>query len=229
MSARFSGFMNHVKHTNTAPTNAIILRALIHNSMETPDSPSSNYRAKPPEKVDIVVVIIGICMLVLFWAACICGYFFSCKCKCIGLNWKSLFRSKRQNQRETAKFFGTEINESECVLDHNKSESSTNSVNIRTSVTMSGKAWKVFCCYLHCGKSSRGTPRLLMENAKFTNQFQLDDQCVVCLEPLTTSERVVELCCSHKFHKRCILQWSENNPKCPLCIRKIEIISIDIC
>jgi hypothetical protein len=42
-----------------------------------------------------------------------------------------------------------------------------------------------------------------------------EQQCTVCLEPL--EERVVNLACTHLFHRECVSTWLTANASCPNC------------
>jgi hypothetical protein len=50
----------------------------------------------------------------------------------------------------------------------------------------------------------------------------LEDDCSICLEAFSTY-KVVELTCSHKFHKHCILKSLETKQECPLCRQEINV------
>lgn len=50
----------------------------------------------------------------------------------------------------------------------------------------------------------------------------LDEDCSICLEAFTVY-KVVELTCSHKFHKHCILKRFETKQECPLCRQEISV------
>ena len=50
----------------------------------------------------------------------------------------------------------------------------------------------------------------------------LHDDCSICLEAFSTY-RVVELRCTHKFHKHCILKRFETKQECPLCRQEISV------
>jgi hypothetical protein len=46
--------------------------------------------------------------------------------------------------------------------------------------------------------------------------------CVVCQEGFEVQEQIMELECSHVFHKSCLEQWLVVNAKCPTCKRIVE-------
>jgi len=62
---------------------------------------------------------------------------------------------------------------------------------------------------------------VLMTELKNMSDF-FDEDCSICLETLTIYI-VVELKCTHKFHKHCILKSLETKQKCPLCREEINI------
>jgi len=49
-----------------------------------------------------------------------------------------------------------------------------------------------------------------------------NEECSICLEQFTTN-KVVELRCSHKFHKHCIIKSMETRQDCPLCRQDISV------
>ena len=40
--------------------------------------------------------------------------------------------------------------------------------------------------------------------------------CPICLDKIHQKNEVV-LECTHKFHRKCILNWLRRNPSCPIC------------
>ena len=50
-------------------------------------------------------------------------------------------------------------------------------------------------------------------------QENLSEQCSICLELFIKNEKLIQLECSHKFHKKCIQTWFSSNKEnnCPLC------------
>ncbi|KAI3862915.1 hypothetical protein MKW98_011954 [Papaver atlanticum] len=56
----------------------------------------------------------------------------------------------------------------------------------------------------------------------------LDDGevCSVCLQDMNVDDHAAVLKCSHVFHEKCVEEWAERKPSCPLCrhdIRKENI------
>lgn len=47
-----------------------------------------------------------------------------------------------------------------------------------------------------------------------------DDNCVICMEPLTSDHSSSLDYCGHRFHSRCIIPALQRNPCCPLCRRR---------
>lgn len=56
----------------------------------------------------------------------------------------------------------------------------------------------------------------------------MDDECMICLEPLDID--VAVLSCGHKYHFRCIQQWSKKiktfTKLCSVCDKDVEIVNI---
>lgn len=42
-------------------------------------------------------------------------------------------------------------------------------------------------------------------------------ECCICLEGFKDEDRLVKLCCSHKFHHTCLEPWVRSSGDCPLC------------
>ena len=50
-----------------------------------------------------------------------------------------------------------------------------------------------------------------------------ESTCIICLEAISyQNQQKVKLDCKHIYHKKCIDNWLENNPSCPLCRTNIE-------
>jgi hypothetical protein len=50
----------------------------------------------------------------------------------------------------------------------------------------------------------------------------LDINCTICIENMKKDETILELKCSHTFHRDCIKQYLENyNYKCPICREEV--------
>ena len=56
----------------------------------------------------------------------------------------------------------------------------------------------------------------------------MDDECMICLEPLDTG--VAVLSCGHKYHYQCIQQWAKKiktfTKLCSVCDLNVEIVNI---
>jgi E3 ubiquitin-protein ligase RNF115/126 len=48
-----------------------------------------------------------------------------------------------------------------------------------------------------------------------------DEPCSICHEDFVEKEKVVELPCSHAFHKACLVPWLKAHNTCPVC--RIEL------
>jgi hypothetical protein len=51
-------------------------------------------------------------------------------------------------------------------------------------------------------------------------QNLLDEDCIICLEPILSSEFCL-LSCNHYYHENCIKEWYKKSTFCPLCSRNI--------
>ena len=49
--------------------------------------------------------------------------------------------------------------------------------------------------------------------------------CLVCLGPLVAMDVLTALPCGHEFHSRCIAQWLQQRPVCPLCLKVVPRIA----
>lgn len=52
-----------------------------------------------------------------------------------------------------------------------------------------------------------------------------DEQCVVCLNPMSLMDEAV-LVCGHVYHEQCIRNWLERSGKCPHCSTRAHIVSV---
>ncbi len=48
------------------------------------------------------------------------------------------------------------------------------------------------------------------------------ESCSICQEEFPEKSKVVELFCSHCFHKKCIKPWLETHNTCPVCRIELE-------
>ena len=56
----------------------------------------------------------------------------------------------------------------------------------------------------------------------FNNSNSLDfknDTCVICLESFKNKNKIT-LICGHSYHYNCILEWFEEDMKCPTCKKR---------
>ena len=52
------------------------------------------------------------------------------------------------------------------------------------------------------------------------DEYDENEDCAICFEPLGTTQAIFQLNCGHKFHNNCLLKWcdsKEGNITCPLC------------
>jgi len=47
------------------------------------------------------------------------------------------------------------------------------------------------------------------------------DSCAVCKDEYALNEKVIELPCSHTFHKDCIVPWLKQHNTCPVCRKSL--------
>lgn len=53
--------------------------------------------------------------------------------------------------------------------------------------------------------------------------IKIEDECSICLDELKTNTQV-ELVCSHKFHRVCILTHFNNHLNCPICRKDFNVV-----
>lgn len=51
------------------------------------------------------------------------------------------------------------------------------------------------------------------------NFLKTKEECMICLENISLLN-IATTFCKHKFHKRCIIKWTDENDTCPLCRTK---------
>lgn len=71
----------------------------------------------------------------------------------------------------------------------------------------------------------------LRPHVQYRHLFHLtmDEECTICLEPITASQRVGAVpCCAHnkRFHDTCLLQWAATSNSCPTCRQRFHRIDI---
>ena len=57
---------------------------------------------------------------------------------------------------------------------------------------------------------------LELETVK-VQDFEVVQNCAICLEVLARGSQVSRMPCSHLYHQDCIFSWLERNRSCPLC------------
>ncbi|VFQ67984.1 unnamed protein product [Cuscuta campestris] len=65
----------------------------------------------------------------------------------------------------------------------------------------------------------------MLKSEKWEGGSCEEELCAVCLAELVGGEGIIRLepCCSHVFHKDCILVWLRKNQTCPLCRRVVVV------
>ena len=52
------------------------------------------------------------------------------------------------------------------------------------------------------------------------------DLCVICREELKNGDTLYRAPCGHKFHKKCLKRWLQEDNRCPMCNDRIELAPI---
>ena len=54
-----------------------------------------------------------------------------------------------------------------------------------------------------------------------SNSAELALECVICLSPMNEAFVITHLQCRQSFHSKCILQWMQVSPTCPVCRERV--------
>lgn len=70
-----------------------------------------------------------------------------------------------------------------------------------------------------CESKSNSIMRLISisSSESMTSLSSQDDVCCICLEDIKKSKLLTMTGCQHKFHIKCVKEWLEQRPTCPLC------------
>ena len=49
-----------------------------------------------------------------------------------------------------------------------------------------------------------------------------DKECTICLEELAPLQEIIFLQCLHRYHRKCIENWSQREKSCPICLTKFD-------
>jgi hypothetical protein len=52
--------------------------------------------------------------------------------------------------------------------------------------------------------------------------LEIAEDCVICHQEMKTGVKFPT--CMHRFHGHCVSKWISNNPSCPICREKLEIV-----
>ncbi len=52
---------------------------------------------------------------------------------------------------------------------------------------------------------------------------KLSDECVICLDILSSSKLIYLRCCNNLIHDECLQNWLNKDNRCPLCNHNIHI------
>ena len=61
------------------------------------------------------------------------------------------------------------------------------------------------------------------------DEYDENEDCAICFEPLGTTQAIFQLSCGHKFHNNCLVNWCEakqGDITCPLCRAPVDS---DVC
>ena len=58
-------------------------------------------------------------------------------------------------------------------------------------------------------------------NNSNSSSAELALECVICLSPMNEAFVITHLQCRQSFHSKCILQWMQVSPTCPVCRERV--------
>lgn len=73
----------------------------------------------------------------------------------------------------------------------------------------------------------RGSYGSVSENEQKKVAFEEVPHCSICLGEYEEGEELLKLPCNHVYHDECILSWTSNHVKCPLCNFDLESVSAE--
>jgi len=74
---------------------------------------------------------------------------------------------------------------------------------------------------LEAGKQSL-VENMSDKNACLKLSCEEDNTCSICLSEYENDDEIARLPCSHLFHKDCVMSWTRNHVRCPLCNFDLE-------
>ncbi|CAK7349542.1 unnamed protein product [Dovyalis caffra] len=67
------------------------------------------------------------------------------------------------------------------------------------------------------------TAAILRKKVTIDGDHHDESLCSICIEDMAIGTVVVQLSCSHKFHKNCIAEWLKRKLTCPFCRFELSI------
>ena len=57
-----------------------------------------------------------------------------------------------------------------------------------------------------------------------TKKINKKEICVICQDDYSSDHKASTMYCNHTFHKKCLKQWLNQRPCCPLCNINLELL-----
>ncbi len=111
-------------------------------------------------------------------------------------------------------FYVTDDNLVCTIIDTLKQEKSLHS-EIDALISL-GIIITVLCLLVFCLKGGYCTSFFLPGSFVWSRHAR-ENNCCICLEGYNVWNVPYKLTCSHLFHSRCIIKWSETSNECPIC------------
>jgi hypothetical protein len=87
----------------------------------------------------------------------------------------------------------------------------------------------MFCCSCCLRESQKASAASVAKRAttreitEYLLASDLREDCAICLDPLTTGDRLAILGCGHMFHGPCIYTWLFQKKVCPYCEEPVTL------
>jgi hypothetical protein len=97
-------------------------------------------------------------------------------------------------------------------------------------------SWFIFyCCQRYRSRTAKDNLQNRLANAAkkaiskiplvtLTQNPQIEESCVICLDNIKTGDTVRQIICGHTFHQQCVDPWLLNHRHCPLC--NLDILAV---
>ncbi len=155
--------------------------------------------------------------------------------------------SKKTNTGTRSRKYGVQVHTTPCefckkavdiqVYSHHTKMCDNNPINIRTPCEFCNEKWpsdllakhSIYCpqnpenmklTCSHCRRQIRMKyyeDHLQQCQVLFENCLQPEQECPICLCEIKNNDAVRSLGCLHKYHEKCIADWSKQRKNCPLC------------